>query len=115
MYPICVHTLVFVAAAVNGAVGGASTKLSAAAIGTWLTLYADEFGDGDIKALAVRWGRPPQTLMIWRSVYRGTRNLPHAVDCLAFSRVSELARIPATHQAKWITPATEMKRSCKRA
>jgi len=86
-------------------------------IGAWLFVYSDTLGCGDIKALAERWDRKENTLSQWKSVYKRTQNLYHDTDCprLEFGKMQQIARIPAEHQADWVTPATEMKRDDLRA
>ena len=84
-------------------------------IGAWLYVYEDALAYGDIKLLADRWDRADSTLMNWKSVYKKTQNLPHAVDSLPFSKVSELARIPTENQEAWLPAVTEMKRADLRA
>ncbi|MCY3781783.1 MAG: hypothetical protein OXG78_15825 [Chloroflexi bacterium] len=86
-------------------------------IGAWLFVYSDTLGYRDIKALAERWDRKENTLSQWKSVYKRTRNLYHDTDCprLEFGKMQQIARIPAEHQADWVTPATEMKRDDLRA
>lgn len=85
------------------------------ALGAWLTVFEDVLGYGAIKDMADRWDRKPQTLHNWKSVYRKTQNLPPAVSSLSFSKVSELARIPAEYQFDWLTSVESLKRAEIRA
>ena len=79
------------------------------ALGSFLHLW-EERRHGDIKDMAERWKRKPQTLMNWKSVYKKTRNISNLPPGVGFSVMRELARIPEPHQASWITTAQEMKR-----
>ncbi len=80
------------------------------ALGSFLHLW-EERQHGDIKDMADRWDRKPQTLMNWKSVYKKTRNISNLPPGVGFSVMRELARIPEQHQADWIESAQAMKRA----